>query len=182
MSQQEKFRQRFETYYPMLCRVALGYLSDRQECEDIVQECFIAVWHNGRHELEEREFLSYMTRAVKNNCISNLRKQPHQTVSLDEDATLSNYAQTLAEEEAPEVTYDEKLKEVLDVLPPKCKEIFLLSKLHGMKYQDIATELDISVKTIENQMGKALKLIREQLKSSRFIIIFVLMSLIFHKL
>lgn len=58
-------------------------------------------------------------------------------------------------------TPEEILKEALSVLPPKCKEIFLLSKLKGMKYKEIAQMLSLSEKTVENQMGKAIKLLRE---------------------
>lgn len=181
MNQKDNFKERFDTYYPMLCRVASGYISDAQECEDIVQECFIAVWNNGKHNLEEKDFLAYMIRAVKNNCISFLRKQNFQVVSIDEDAEMSRHAAAVTDEEAIENPLSEQLEKILSILPPKCKEVFLLSKMHGLKYQEIAVELGISVKTIENQMGKALKLIREHIKSSNFIFVFILMSIIFHK-
>ena len=156
----------------MLCRIAFGYIPDSHECEDIVQECFIAVWNNGKHTLDEKEFLSYMVRAVKNNCISFLRKQNKNTVSLSDDNAHTICA-VITEEETEEVSQDERLEEILSVLPPKCREIFLLSKLHGLKYQEIALKLGISVKTVENQMGKALKLIREQLKTGVFILVFI---------
>ena len=181
MSQQENFKERFDVYYPMLCRIASGYISDVQECEDIVQDCFIAVWNNGKSNLEEKEFLSYMVRAVKNNCISFLRKKSTEVISLDEEPEMARFAETISEEDSEGLLREERLEKVLSVLPPKCKEIFLMSKLHGLKYQEIASELGISVKTIENQMGKAFKLIREQLKSSKFIIVFILMSIICQK-
>ena len=181
MSQKEKFKERFEVYYPMLCRIAVGYIPDTQECEDIVQECFIAVWNNGKHNLEEKEFLSYMVRAVKNNCISFLRKPKLQMVSLEETSETSLQTMVQACDAEPMNNPDEVLQQVLSVLPPKCKEVFLLSKLHGLKYQEIATELGISVKTIENQMGKALKLIREHLKPTNLVIAFILISIISNK-
>ena len=179
MFNKKKFKERFDVYYPMLCRIAFGYIPDTHECEDIVQECFIAVWTNGKHELDEKEFLSYMVRAVKNNCISFLRKQNLNMVSLDNEQPPIICADDTGEE-VDELSDDEKLEKILSVLPPKCKEIFLLSKLHGMKYQEIAQKLDLSVKTVENQMSKALKLIREQMKASIFtlIVIFLIMFLI----
>ena len=178
MYNKDKFKTRFDVYYPMLCRIAFGYIPDTHECEDIVQECFIAVWHNGKHELDEKEFLAYMVRAVKNNCISFLRKQNINMVSLDDNQSPIASSEIIDEENG-NVSADEKLNKILSVLPPKCKEIFLLSKLHGLKYQEIATKQDISVKTVENQMGKALKLIREQLKTGFFTIVFIfLLSLL----
>ena len=172
MFNKNKFKERFDVYYPMLCRIAFGYIPDTHECEDIVQECFIAVWNNGKHELEEKEFLAYMVRAVKNNCISFLRKQNLNLVSLEDNQTHGEFSEIM-DEESDDVSTDEKLNKILSVLPPKCKEIFLLSKLHGLKYQEIAIKQDISVKTVENQMGKALKLIREQLKTGMFTIVIV---------
>ena len=173
MFNKDKFKERFDVYYPMLCRIAFGYIPDTHECEDIVQECFIAVWNNGKHELDEKEFLAYMVRTVKNNCISFLRKQNLNMVSLDNVQSNLALSDFMTEENENELT-DERLYRILSVLPPKCKEIFLLSKLHGLKYQDIAAKQKISVKTVENQMGKALKLIREQLKAGFFTIVFVI--------
>ena len=172
MFNKEKFKKRFDVYYPMLCRIAFGYIPDTSECEDIVQECFIAVWDNGKHELEEKEFLSYMVRAVKNNCISYLRKQNLNMVSLDDNQSHIALSE-ITDEETDDVSTDEQLDRILSVLPPKCKEIFLLSKLHGLKYQEIATKQNISVKTVENQMGKALKLIREQLAAGFLSLVFI---------
>ena len=168
-----KFKEKFEAYYPMLCRVAFGYIPDIHECEDIVQECFITVWNNGKYELDEKEFLAYMVKSVKNNCISFLRKQDSNTVSLDDNLNHAVCADVIDEVDEDLAT-DEKLERILSVLPPKCKEVFLLSKLHGLKYQEIAAKLSISEKTVENQMGKALKLIREQLKAGIFIFISLL--------
>ena len=179
MNYKDNFKDRFEVYYPMLCRIAFGYIPDSDVCEDIVQECFIAVWNNGKYQLEEREFVSYMVRAVKNNCISSLRKQNNLMVAI-EDLSLQGELAELAEEEDDTATNDERVERVLAVLPPKCKEIFLLSKLHGMKYQEIAQRLNLSVKTVENQMGKALKLIREQVKVGGFYLWFLFLFLFMH--
>ena len=175
MFEKDKFKERFDMYYPLLCRIAFGYIPDSQECEDIVQECFIAVWDNGKHELEEKDFISYMIRAVKNNCISFLRKQNKNIVSLDDEQTHVVHSE-LCDEESDGGSRDEQLEKILSVLPPKCKEIFLLSKLHGLKYQEIALQLGLSAKTVENHMGKALKLIREQLNSG--VLVLVMLALL----
>ncbi len=170
MLNKDRFKERFDTYYPMLCRIAFGYIPNPNECEDIVQECFIAVWNNGKHDLEEKEFLAYMLRAVKNNCISYLRKQKSTMVSLD-DSLIHTIHTEIMDEETDDESPDKKLDRIIAVLPAKCKEIFLLSKLQGLKYQEIATKLNISIKTVENQMGKAMRLIREQLNTRMFTLV-----------
>ena len=178
MFDKEKFKERFDAYYPMLCRVAFGYIPDSQECEDIVQESFINVWNNGRYELDDKDFVSYMVRAVKNNCITFLRKQNLDIVSLDDNTICLNSAGIMDEESEP-INHNEVIAKVLKELPPKCKEIFLLSKMHGLKYNEIAIKMDISIKTVENQMGKALKIIRTQIKAGvlTFLLIFLFMFL-----
>lgn len=173
MFNKERFRNLFEVYYPMLCRIAFGYIENADECEDIVQECFIAVWENGKYELADKEFLAYMVRAVKNNCISFIRKQNQNIMPID-DCPLHSVCAEMMEEEKENLSPDEKLEKILSILPPRCKEVFILSKIHGMKYQEIATMLGLSVKTVENHMGKALKLIREHIKTGFLILALIL--------
>lgn len=171
----ENFKKRFTDYYPFLCRIAQGYLAQTDECEDLVQEVFISAWDKGKAGLPEKEFVSYMVAAVKNNCITLLRKQSYNVISLDDASIASASLDVLDETDGPESPPEEKLERILSVLPPKCKEIFLMSKLHGMKYREIAEKMSLSEKTIENQMGKAIRLIREQVASGRFLLILLLL-------
>lgn len=180
MFQENKLKERFEVYYPMLCRIAFGYIPDTHECEDIVQECFIAVWNNGRYELEEKEFALYMVRAVKNRCISFIRKKKEHIVSIDDTSAVYKTSDS-SHEENDIPSHEEIIDNLLSVLPPKCKEIFLLSKYNGLKYTEIAQKLDISVKTVENHMGKALRLIREQIRSGNVSFLLLLLLLIIKK-
>lgn len=175
-----KFKRRFEEYYQILCRIAYGYIPDKDECEDIVQETFISVWNKEKDLLSEKEFVSYMITSVKNNCISHLRKQKFDTVSM-EDSVQTASLQHLADKDQhdpDEPSSEEKLHKILAILPPKCKEVFLMSKLYGMKYREIAEELNISEKTVENQMGKAIKTLREFVSGNPLsILIFILISI-----
>ncbi|MGL5787393.1 MAG: RNA polymerase sigma-70 factor [Bacteroidales bacterium] len=173
-----KFKRRFKEYYQTLCNIAYGYIPDRDECEDIVQDTFITVWNKEKDLLPEKEFLSYMVIAVKNNCISVIRKQRFDTVSMDDSENSPNIHHLADNDnhQTEELSAEEKLHKILSVLPARCKEIFLLSKLHGMKYREIAEELDISEKTVENQMGKALKTLREYIAGNP--VLFILFLLI----
>lgn len=156
----EIFKSRFQEHYPRLCCIACGYVSDKEDAEDIVQELFISVWNKGLDEMEEKEFAAYMTTAVKNSCISFLRKRKDDVVSIEDYHQPASYL-TDDEEDTDGKSPEEVLESVLAVLPPRCRDIFLMAKLQGMKYREIAESLNLSEKTIENQMTKAIKMLRE---------------------
>lgn len=154
------FKSFFKTEYPGLCRYAQTYLSDDSLAEDIVQNTFIKVWEQ-KHELIGSEQLKYyMVTAVRNNCISEIRK--NKKISYTEESSYDTpepfFSNLLAKEELTE--QQARISNALDLLPPKCREVFLLIKLHGMSYKQAAATMDISVKTVENQMGKALSIFR----------------------
>lgn len=164
------FKVRFQKHYPRLCAIAYGYVSDKDDSEDIVQEAFIHIWDKGKDDLPEQEFMAYLATAVKNGCISFLRKRKNDTVSIEEYPLADSHpadASLEGDEERP--SPEELLKKALSTLPPKCKEIFLMAKLRGMKYREIARELDISEKTVDNQMTKAVKLLRAYAAENPFL-------------
>lgn len=155
------FRARFQKHYPRLCNIAYGYVLDRDDSEDIVQELFINIWNKGKDNLPEKEFMAYMTTSVRNSCISFLRRKQEGTVSIEDHQIAAHETIDDRDEyEDGEKTREEHLQCALDTLPPKCKDIFLMAKLQGMKYREIAAQLGLSEKTIENQMTKAIKLLR----------------------
>lgn len=131
----ELFRVRFEQHYPRLCSIAYGYVSDYDESEDIVQELFIHIWDKGKDCLPEQELTAYLTTAVKNRCISFLRRKKEDTVSI-EDYPLADHhlADETADSSENRRSPEEVLEEALSTLPPKCKDVFLMAKLKGMKY------------------------------------------------
>ncbi len=153
-----RFKQYFQQYYPVLCRIAHGYVADADDCEDIVQELFVSVWNRGKDEMPEEQLAAYLTSAVRNNCISFLRdRQRMETVSIDD--RLAMPVDSSAEETAA-ADYGSMLEKVLAAMPPKCRDVFMMSKMQKMKYKEIAAALDISEKTVENHIGKAFKMIR----------------------
>ena len=169
-----QFKIKFDKHYSLLCNVAYGFVPDKDDCEDIVQETFISVWDKEKDLLPEKEFASYMVSSVKNNCISFLRKRKLDTVSM-EDPTLipANLSHDDAEDEREMEKYN-ALEEALASLPQKCREVFLMSKLKGMKYKEIASATGISEKTVENHMGKAMKILREYVAANPLIIILII--------
>ena len=81
----EQFKVRFKKYYPMLCKIANGYIADQDDCEDIVQTLFINVWDKQKDALPEEEMLAYMKVAIRNNCLTFLNNnKTYEKVSHDE--------------------------------------------------------------------------------------------------
>lgn len=157
------FQAVFSQEYERLCRYAYTYLQDEHRAEDIVQETFIRIWEQKKEMIGTDGLKFYLVTAVRNNCISHLRKQKTEGVRYTEvtpepDPEPFFTARHYNEEEKLQ---KQKIADALNKLPPKCKEVFLLVKMQGLSYKEAAQILDISVKTIENQMGKALKIFRE---------------------
>lgn len=159
-ARKDRFKILFEEYYSMLCNIAYQYIPDTDECEDIVQEAFISIWNRGKDELPPQEFGAYIVTSVKNKCISSLRQRKLDVIPMDAINSLPGFVETEEHpgDESPDP--DEILANALAILPPKCRIVFNMSKLKGMKYREIAQELNVSEKTVENQMGKAMKLLR----------------------
>lgn len=143
----------FKQYYRPLCLYALHYVHDIDNAEDIVQDCFVAmIERKGRGDIDNAR--SYLYMAVRNRCLNMLR-------DAHDDLSPTDIEGTISDEEAAEVSLHEaQLWTAIDSLPTKCREVFLMSKQRGMKYREIADELGISEKTVENQIGKALKILR----------------------
>ena len=136
-TRKETFKSLFQKHYPRLCHIAYGYVLDRDDSEDIVQELFINVWDKGKDTLPEKEFAAYMTTAIRNSCISFLRKKQGAFVSIDDYPTAAIDTPDEIYDDADEAKSPDNLLQVaLASLPPKCKEVFLLAKLKGMKYRE----------------------------------------------
>ena len=171
------FKSRFQEHYSRLCHIAYGYVSDADDAEDIVQELFINVWNKQLDDMPEKEFAAYLTTSVKNSCISFLRKRREDTVSIDDHPASASCLPDDVPEEG-ERSPEDLLQAALATLPPKCKEIFLLAKLQGLKYREIAGKLAVSEKTVENQMTKAIKLLRVYVAAHGFLLATVVVSIL----
>lgn len=153
----------FNYYYPGLCVYAQKMISlQEEEARDIVQDVFVKFWKN-RQELNiQFSIRSYLFIAVKNKCFDLLRKKNRsirtQEITVQNDSSDESFeTYVFAELEA-------LFNNSLSKLPERCREIFELSRLHGMKNREIAEKLNLSEKTVENQMTKALHILRVELK------------------
>jgi RNA polymerase sigma-70 factor, ECF subfamily len=168
----------FRRLYPQLCAFANKFLHDVYDSEEVVQEVFYAVWKN-RARLDETQSLkSYLFKAVKNSCFNMLE---HDRVrDRYAEILLSMYAERdrgLEWQDPLIVSELEKdFSQALKTLPPDCRRIFELSRLEGMTYHQIAEQLNISIKTVETQMSRALSKIRVQLKDYLLLLIIIELS------
>ena len=152
----------FRLYYQPLCRYAQRMLDgDPDEAEEIVQTVFVKIWEQ-RERLEIQWTLkAYLYKMVHNRCLNWIRDHRSRQAPLEiqEDAgAASGAADQLQGEDLQRA-----VAAALDKLPPQCRKIFELSRFEELKYREIADQLELSVKTVEVQMGKALRLMRSYL-------------------
>lgn len=162
----------FETFYPSLCHYASHFLGDHDQSEEVVQGLFVRIWEKRELVDVSTSLRSYLFKSVRNQCINLIMhekvKQNHARKIRDaliEDAAEEDYF--LKDELA------EAISLAIAALPEKRREIFLLSRQEGLKYQEIAGRLQISVKTVETQMGLALKFLRKKCKRIFLFFIFI---------
>ncbi len=153
----------FNEYYIQLHRYAFTILKDDDEAKDIVQNVFLTLWEKGDQIRIQRSVKAYLFRSIYNESINYIRKkdaqQRHYLQSVQQDATATD---TAVGEEAE--VWRKRIDDVLNTLPPQCREVFVKSRAEQKKYVEIASELGIAVKTVEAHMTKALKLIRQAVR------------------
>lgn len=158
------FEQLFRHYYQPLCRFAATILYRHDDGEEVVQEVMVKLWE-GRKNLQINQSLkSYLYRMVHNNCITVVRKVKVRTMHAEH---VKAYGERHADDASVPIQKSEleqMIAKAIDTLPEQCRLVFKLSRFEQMKYAEIASHLDISVKTVENHMGKALRMLRESLK------------------
>ena len=146
----------FRYYYRPLCLYALHYIKEVDTVEDIVQDCFVRLLEHQRVATVANE-KAWLYTAVRNACIDRIRHDNPLVTSIEP----SDLEGTITDEEAAERSLHEaELWTAIDSLPEKCRRIFLLSKRDGRKYREIAELLNISEKTVEHQVSKALRILR----------------------
>ncbi len=158
------FEMVFRTYYRPLCQYAYSFLNDRDEAEEVVQAAFINVWDKREQVEIQTSLKAYLYRIVRNSCLNVIK---HEKVKQQHAAHEMAHGQSSHEGVSQSVIsseLEEKISEAMKALPEQCRLVFQLSRFEELKYQEIADQLNISVKTVENQIGKALKIMREQLK------------------
>jgi len=165
---QKVFQSIVYTYSDSLLVFSIGFVKKREIAEEIVSDAFVALWNQRGRITEIRDLKSYLYILVRNGSISYLRK-----ASGRKEISLENlhdfYALPLITPENDEIAEDilEQINKAIEQLPPKCKMVFTLAKIQGIKYKEISTILDISVKTINNHIANALVHISQSLNGNK---------------
>lgn len=158
------FEMLFRTYYRPLCQYAYSFLNDRDEAEEVVQTAFINIWDKKGQVEIQTSLKAYLYRIVRNSCLNVIK---HEKVKQQHVAHEMVHAESMHEGVSQSVIsseLEERIANAMKVLPEQCRLVFQLSRFEELKYSEIADQLNISIKTVENQIGKALKIMREQLK------------------
>lgn len=158
------FEMLFRTYYQPLCNYAYTFVQDRDEAEEIVQSTFLNVWEKRDNLAIHTAVKPYLYAMVRNACLNVIKhekiKQQHVAMEMAVgERSVESVARTVMASEL-----ETRIYQAMDKLPEQCRLVFKLSRFEELKYAEIADQLNISIKTVENQMGKALRIMREQLK------------------
>ena len=169
------YKQLFMAFYTPLCNYAFSILKDAGEAEDIVQKTFCMLWDKRENIEIKTSVKSYLYRVIHNECLNKIRQnkirtEHNQIYVYEKDTSVYDVEDVFLGSEL-----EQRIATAIDKLPPRCKEVFIKSRMEQLMYAEIASEMNISVNTVENQMAKALRLLRENLKDyATLLLLFIL--------
>uniref|UniRef100_UPI0032165AB3 RNA polymerase sigma-70 factor n=1 Tax=uncultured Draconibacterium sp. TaxID=1573823 RepID=UPI0032165AB3 len=163
------FEKIYEEYYEMLLYISLQYLSSREDAKEAVQDAFVKLWANKESVKENASLRNFLYTITKNNCLNILKKQE---VILRSQEDLKWMEIHYHHEAMNRLGFDflefkelkQKIEDAIERLPDHCREVFRLSRFSQLKNKEIAERLEISEKTVESHITKALRLLRKDLK------------------
>lgn len=161
---EQAFREMFRAHYSKLCGFAADYLNSVDRARDIVQDVFLKVWRQ-REEWEVHTSLkSYLYQAVRNRALNEIRRsETKDRFESYKKHTAKELDQRTAADTFHMRNLSEDVEKAISDLPDRRRMAFLLHRRHGFTYKEIARIMEISPKTVENQIGRALKTLRDQL-------------------
>jgi len=158
-----QFESLFRSSYVSLVRYAKTLIKDHDTAEEIVQDLFFRLWQDKEKLNIESSLNGYLFRSVHNKCLHYIE---HNRV-IERHAEEMSYSQSESQESPSDILnykeLQEKIASILERLPERCGKIFTMSRFEGLKYSEIADKLSVSIKTVEANMGRALKEFRKEL-------------------
>jgi len=155
----------------------MGYVHDHDSAREIVQEVFINLWNQRASINSEKPVKSYLYTSVRNrslNWIRDHKKYRSYVLDIEIEDRETNFERDHLE--AEEIR--RRISRAMDKLPERCREIFEMSRFEELKYKEIAEKLGLSIKTIEVQMSKALKILRRELNDLMYILLLIILLII----
>lgn len=160
-------------YYPKLVRFAKEYVMSEEDAENITQDVFTDLWEKRESMNRIENMNAYLFRLVRNKCLDYLKHKVFEqryaekmqaSFEIEMNLKLQSLDRFDVSELSERNEMEKRIREAINSLPKKCRDIFLLSRMEGLKYREISERLGISVNTVECQMGIALKKLRVKLK------------------
>jgi RNA polymerase sigma-70 factor (ECF subfamily) len=150
----------FDEHYPAMCAFALKYVDSNFEAEQCAMDVFLKVWERRSQLKIKTDIKYYLFASVRNRALDLLRRNTRKTSLQPEDLKSIPVSDLNPEDQLFWKNALIKVEAAIDVLPTQCKRIFLMSRYDGKKYHEIASELNLSIKTVETQISRALKSLR----------------------
>ena len=173
-SDKSVFESVFKTYYERLCNYANTMINNMDEAEEMVQNTFLNLWEKREAIQIHTSVKSYLYQAVHNHSLNQIK---HLKVRQKHADYYVHHAYEAADTNTEKIIGDElaiRIDEAINSLPAQCRKVFQLSRFENLSYAEIADQLNISVKTIENHMGKALRIMRTKLTEFLALLIWLL--------
>lgn len=165
---EEAYRELFYDSFYDLVHYANGILKNREAAEDVVQDLFVAFWYEKKYINIHSDLEGYLFHAVRNACIDYLRMEKRKNERLEGMRHEHMDYDGSSQEEGEEGKLLDELFRAIPHLPEQCKKIFTLCALEGLKYQEAADRLGVSINTVRTQMGRAYKSLRGHLSRKTF--------------
>jgi RNA polymerase sigma-70 factor (ECF subfamily) len=154
----------FEAHYQAVCAAVNRIVGERGVTEDLAQQVFIRFWEK-RHQIQiDSSPGAYLHKMAVNEALAWLRAKKNQQ---PEELTFATPMPPQMDGEGILLNNElnDQIHKAIDALPPRCRTVFQLSRFEELSYQEIAQKMEISIKTVEHQMGKALRVLREELRA-----------------
>jgi len=158
---QKAFEELFNKYYQTLCDFSFMMTNDKSIAEEVVSDVFANFWIKRKKIIINKNLQSYLFKSTKNHTISQLRKNKTTFEFIDEDKFSISSLSSLQENGKTKTEMKNEATNLLKIIPERSREVFVLHRYNEFKYKDIAEMLEISIKTVEKHMTKALRLLRE---------------------
>jgi RNA polymerase sigma-70 factor (ECF subfamily) len=151
----------FHAHHPHLVRLAGTLLRDQAAAEDVAQDVLLELWRRREQLVVETSLRAYLMRAARNRALNTIRHR--RTVTRADPAELSPTPSPTADRDLTQKEIEAALRQAVSELPERCREAFELSRVHDLTYSEIASVMNISIKSVETQIGRALRALRKRL-------------------
>ena len=173
----QAFEKIFREYFKSLHAYAYTFMKDDEQAEEVVQNVFCRIWEKRGQLSPDGSLKAYLYRSVHNESLNYLKHQKTRAVFQVHHTNNGEQTGNEASEKVMVAELDVHIQKALNELPLQCRTIFQLSRFENLKYKQIADQLNLSVKTVENQMGKALKVLRLKLAEFLPIVLYIIIRL-----